>query len=463
MYSRLPAHLLIAASVLSLSVACGKKAQESPAATAESPSGAAVVAQSEQPAASPADCKPGFAWKEGRCEDVDECGFVADVCGTPLAKCENTPGSYTCICPRGYAGGGPLGIACAPRVVSGVSASCALPESGGVLCWGAKNAGTIHQDYPQFVSHKPAPIDFADGAVALAFGLDHACILRQDGSVGCWGPNTYGQLGNKVEAARLIPHTVPGLTDVVQIAAFGGTTCAVQRHGALWCWGANGDGQFARIHREKFFTPQRVEVGHVIQLALGVAHACALRADGTVTCWGSNVRGEMGNGAPDRFDKVYPPTEPAGLHDVRVLAERAALLRDGSVVFWGEDDVDKRITYFEELEGVVYRKPTLIPEMAGAVGLGTWGFRTCALTPRGRVLCRGAGALGDGKVRSSSKPVEVVGGSHVLALSPNGCCFLDAERGVLCWGSNDYLHKGQSNRRFIRRPSVVAGATVLSP
>ncbi|RCN41233.1 calcium binding EGF domain protein [Ancylostoma caninum] len=44
-------------------------------------------------------CSSGFRWTGTHCEDIDECAQLADQCDY---HCENTAGSYNCLCPPGY-------------------------------------------------------------------------------------------------------------------------------------------------------------------------------------------------------------------------------------------------------------------------------------------------------------------------------------------------------------------------
>jgi len=46
------------------------------------------------------DCKKGFAKKGNTCQDVDECKIFSQVCNNGL--CQNTVGSFRCVCPTGY-------------------------------------------------------------------------------------------------------------------------------------------------------------------------------------------------------------------------------------------------------------------------------------------------------------------------------------------------------------------------
>jgi hypothetical protein len=69
-------------------------------------------------------CAPGFRLVGSTCTDIDECAEDTDLCNAP-ARCLNTPGTYACSCPPGYAGDGwtctpsnctcPWETTCSPR------------------------------------------------------------------------------------------------------------------------------------------------------------------------------------------------------------------------------------------------------------------------------------------------------------------------------------------------------------
>ena len=56
-------------------------------------------------------CERGFlpTGPQGACEDINECGrgTVVDMCGAEGRQCMNVPGTYTCLCNRGYKAPGP--------------------------------------------------------------------------------------------------------------------------------------------------------------------------------------------------------------------------------------------------------------------------------------------------------------------------------------------------------------------
>jgi alpha-tubulin suppressor-like RCC1 family protein len=88
-----------------------------------------------------------------------------------------------------------------------------------------------------------APVPGLTDVVRLAMGDEHACVVRRDGSVWCWGRNRGGQLGDGTTATRLAPTRVPGITGALQLDLGGDHTCALLAGGRITCWGTNSAGQ----------------------------------------------------------------------------------------------------------------------------------------------------------------------------------------------------------------------------
>ena len=59
----------------------------------------------------------------------------------------------------------------------------------------------------------------------------------------CWGDNQFGQIGDGTTERRPRPSRVPGLANVVELAATCFTTCARLEDGTVRCWGQNGAGE----------------------------------------------------------------------------------------------------------------------------------------------------------------------------------------------------------------------------
>jgi len=89
---------------------------------------------------------------------------------------------------------GVFDIAGASAVGVGGSHACALLNDGSIKCWGDNTYGQLGDD-ARYGSNTPLPVSGLSGATAVDLGLQHSCALLQDGTVSCWGDNADGQLG----------------------------------------------------------------------------------------------------------------------------------------------------------------------------------------------------------------------------------------------------------------------------
>ena len=148
-------------------------------------------------------------------------------------------------------------------------------------------------------------------ATGLSVGDSFACAVRSDGSVRCWGDNGWGQLGPGAGLAdSATPVAVPGLKGVKAVAAGLGHACALKEDGTVACWGDNQVGQ-AGAADTTGVAPVGIVPGldNVKAISAGGATSCALLEDGHVKCWGDNVRGRLGIGTKAVFSAA-PVTVP---------------------------------------------------------------------------------------------------------------------------------------------------------
>jgi len=73
---------------------------------------------------------------------------------------------------------------------------CALLDNGKVKCWGINDLGQIGDGSEKSIRIIPVTVVGVANATAISSGLAHTCALLSNGSVKCWGDNSYGQLGN---------------------------------------------------------------------------------------------------------------------------------------------------------------------------------------------------------------------------------------------------------------------------
>lgn len=168
----------------------------------------------------------------------------------------------------------------------------------------------------------------------VSVGTFHACALRLDGSVACWGDSIFGQLGVPGVESSAAPLDVSGLSGVTQLAS-GFGSCAIEAGGGVRCWGIScPGGVFDAFCAEPIGV---AGVSDAIQVVTG-GSTCVLERSGQVVCWGANAEGQLGDGTTvDR----NAPQPVAGLTDAVLLARggrgshHCALRRSGQVVCWG--------------------------------------------------------------------------------------------------------------------------------
>jgi alpha-tubulin suppressor-like RCC1 family protein len=339
------------------------------------------------------------------------------------------------------------------EVAVGSSQSCAVRSDASAWCWGNAAHGEVGDGTtgdPTFhlrtkavrVRRGGEPLT---GVKHVAVGAGHACALRTDGTVWCWGNDDEGQLGDgttgdptdhiRTTAVR-VRRGSGHLDKVVAIAAGYGHTCAIRKDGSAWCWGNGragelGDGVAAAGHHRTKATHVKLGGGYLTGasgIAASGAHTCVRRTDSSTWCWGYAEIGQLGDGTTgDPTDHVR--TKPVkvrrgsgfltGVTAVGTGVEHSCARRsDGSAWCWGNDRY-------------------------GELGDGTTGDSTTHLRLKAVRVVRSAGAFTG--VR------KLDGGEYHT-------CALRTDRSVWCWGDNAFgqLGRGSADTALHRFPGKVS-------
>jgi alpha-tubulin suppressor-like RCC1 family protein len=200
----------------------------------------------------------------------------------------------------------PQGLPAAPTHVSnGSFHTCAALQSGAVFCWGYGSTLGFSSGSNILKPKQFAASGFRDVVAGNVF----SCAVGNDNTVSCWGANTLGELGrgNTAVANSPSPAKVLGATDVKQMVAGSNHACMLKTDGTVLCWGYNSHNQLGNTCSQidcdfkdgLGFSSSPVQVGQltqVEQLAAGLNTTCALKADKSLLCWGDNGQGQLGNG-----------------------------------------------------------------------------------------------------------------------------------------------------------------------
>ncbi len=153
-------------------------------------------------------------------------------------------------------------------IALGHNHSCAITDGGGVKCWGLNDKGQLGigntDNKGTGNTDMSADLPFVNlgaerTATMLAAGIQHTCVLLDDGSVKCWGRNDVGQLGLGDTTDLHAPSATAidlGTDDqnthwvATQISASANFTCALLNNGRAKCWGGNTRGQLGQNHRD---------------------------------------------------------------------------------------------------------------------------------------------------------------------------------------------------------------------
>ena len=251
--------------------------------------------------------------------------------------------------------------------------ACGLRANGTVICWGDNHFKQIF-----------APEGLYS---AVSAGNFHTCGLRTDGTVECWGANITadGDPAGQSDAPE-------GAFSAV--SAGGEHSCGVRTDGAVECWGNNTGGQ-SRSPRGTFSV-----------VDAGSWHSCGLRTSGTIACWGLDGSGQA-NAPGGGFSAVS-----AG------WGHSCGVRTDGTVDCWGWNEDGQT-----DAPGGTF----------SAVRAGN--SHSCGLRTDGTVECWGANTDFEGGYAGQA---DAPGGTFsTVSAGIWHSCGLRSDGSVECWGNND--------------------------
>jgi alpha-tubulin suppressor-like RCC1 family protein len=221
----------------------------------------------------------------------------------------------------------------------------AVLRDGTVRAWGMQDLLGDGGATASGAAFAPVPVMGAADVTQISASATHVLVLTKDGRVLAWGNNTSGALGrDPTKEPRLDRASeVPGLTDVIAIAAAYHVSTALKKDGTVWVWGSNANGLFGEGKRTASetvgarFTAQPVPgIANVVAITTGFTgrHTIVLLKDGSLRGWGNTDWGQIGAGVSGTFqDKPVTP-RLSGVRAIFAVGNNTfAVKTDGT--FWG--------------------------------------------------------------------------------------------------------------------------------
>jgi alpha-tubulin suppressor-like RCC1 family protein len=166
-------------------------------------------------------------------------------------------------------------------LTSGQKHTCGLGTDNNTYCWGSNEEGQMSADNSTNSVRQVSRIADLSGptkVVSTGVNATFTCAITQlsnatnDNITECWGTDNSGRYND--------PYTVPGITTAVDVAVGQNHACAALADGSVRCWGDNSYNQ----------APSSINVYTLRSKALSIYawddYTCASLENGGYTCWG---------------------------------------------------------------------------------------------------------------------------------------------------------------------------------
>ena len=300
------------------------------------------------------------------------------------------------------------------QIAVGNDRTAAVKNDGTLWCWGYNTYGNLGDNTS---THRSSPIQtiaFGTNWKQVDFGNAHTAAIKTDGTLWTWGhvSSGYNGLGDNTNVSKSSPvQTIAGGTNWMQVSAGNYNTAAIKTDGTLWIWGFNGYGALGDNTTTSRSSPVQTIAGGTNWKQVSIdGYATAIKNDGTLWTWGYNEFGQLGdNTATSRSSPVQTITRGTNWKQVSAgKYHTAAIKTDGTLWLWGGNSNGQ------------LGDNTTVAKMSPVqtVTFGTnWkqvsvGYlNTAAIKTDGTLWCWGrgtSGQLGDNTVTSRSSPVQTI-------------------------------------------------------
>lgn len=363
-------------------------------------------------------CAEGYALDAGACADIDECTEGTDDCDSD-ASCTNTSGAYTCACNEGFLGNGQD---CIPEVGQHLAQSathaCAIKQDGTLWCWGQNLMGELGRGYtsptPTATEATPTQVGTATDWYDIATVQRLSCGIRADdaagqGSLWCWGNAgsfNFGSTPTQVGAAVWRKISLGG--DLSTTYA-----CGIGSDQGLWCWGYGEDGRLGTGYDPNGDLVSATEPGRVAawenweDVDLGKGSACAITRQGTVQCWGRNEHAEVGNWSQPGTAVLSPAPIVGQAARVSVGSQvSCARFKSGVLSCWGDNRTLELVGIPDHAGWIIQPPGYTVTEATDWLEVAVGDQHACATKTDGSMHCWGVGTNFELGTGAASSSVE---------------------------------------------------------
>jgi alpha-tubulin suppressor-like RCC1 family protein len=393
--------------------------------------------------------------------------LISASCGDEISGTHEDGEMATALVTCGAPGGGGT---CSLSVDAGGSHACAQRTDHSLFCWGSNTFGQLGIGNTTNHSSPVQVRALGTGVTSVSAGNLHTCAKKSDGTVWCWGANSYGQLGDGGTTTRSSPVRVTGLpTTAVEVSAGHSHTCARTTDGKVWCWGSDFFGQLGNgVSGSGHDSSRPLQVTSLGSTVVGVSaggnFTCAVKTNGSLYCWGRDIEGQLGNGRSGPFLHYSTPQLVSGISSVAGVStgdlHACARKTDNSVWCWGYNG------YGEVGNGTTTIQTVPAKITTSATNVSAGGYHTCARTGTSTALCWGRNSnkqIGDGSTTNRLVPIKVTAlGSSVASVSAGQffTCARRTNNSLVCWGDNT---SGQLGNGTTSAQSCPVAVSMLCP
>lgn len=353
------------------------------------------------------------------------------------------------------------------QVSVGYQHACAIRDDQGLFCWGAGTWGQLAHGLTGSAGVEPLRVYGNDEHYSvIQRGAYHTCGITTAGKLKCWGMNGNGELGNGTLITSGIPIEIdPGVTYSKISLGEGSHTCGITTLNVLKCWGYNGHGQVGDGTLENKLTPTIIDSGiSYSNVALGPYMTCGITILGDLKCWGQNTYGQLGDGTT--ANKLIPVVVDSGVAYSSVsisIYHVCALTVASKVKCWGYNG------YGEIGDGGYANQysPVAIDSSESYLSIKVSMYHTCGLTTSNKVKCWGwnaYGQLGDGTIDNRDVPTaaDATTDYSKIFVERNRSCGITTSGALKCWGYNYYGQLGDGTTTNRPTPLVIDSGTGYS-